>query len=257
MRYLADPRLEAVSERLKEVGEVVVFASSKGGVGKTLLSVSTSLLLGRRGVSTGLLDLDVTNPTAHLVMGIDIARARPIEERGVVPPEVYGVKFMSPVFFTQGRAAPLRGEYISSAIREVLSMTRWTGVGVLVVDTPPGMSDELLELLTYVRKFRAVVVTTPSVLALESAARLGEVLGPRVEALVINMYTGGEPRVWRSANLGRPAPVYTLPYDREVEESVGDPGRLLSTRFSREVDRQIVSHVVRLFGSGSYYPVPR
>ncbi len=249
MRLPADPRLEAVSERLREVGEVIVFASSKGGVGKTLLSVTASLLLSRRGVGVGLLDLDITNPTAHLVLGVDPARVGPVEERGLVPPEVSGVRFMSPTFFTQGRAAPLRGEYVSSAIREVLSITRWVGVDALVVDTPPGMSDELLELLTYAGRFRAMVVSTPSVLALESAARLSEVLGSRVEALVLNMCSEGEPSSRRPEGLGERVPVYALPYDGEVEEAVGDPRRLLSTRFSREVDRQVVGHIAGLLGS--------
>lgn len=246
MRPPKDPRPETVPERLKDVKEIVVFTSGKGGVGKTLVSALTSLLLGRRGVGVGLLDLDVTNPTAHLVLGVDLHRVRPVEERGVVPPEVSGVRFMSPAFFTMGRPTPLRGESASSAIRELLLITRWVGVDVLIVDTPPGMGDELLEVLTHVRRFRAVVVTTPSVLALESAARVIEVLGPRVEAAVLNMFSGRTPQPASFANRGSAVPVYTLPYDDRVEESLGNPEKLMSTGLSREADRQLVDHIHRL-----------
>lgn len=241
-----DPRLETIPERLGGVKEVVVFTSSKGGVGKTLISALTSLLLARRGVGAGLLDLDVTNPTAHLVLGVDLGKVRPVEERGVIPPEVHGVRFMSPAFFTMGRPTPLRGESASSAIREILLITRWVGVDVLVVDTPPGMGDELLEVLTHVRRFRAVVVTAPSTLALESAARVAEVLGPRVEAVVLNMFSGKMPQPTKLAGWESKVPVYSLPYDDEVEETIGNPERLVSTRVSREADRQIVSHIHRL-----------
>lgn len=243
---LKDPRLETIPERLRSIKEIVVFTSSKGGVGKTLISALTSLLLGRRGIGVGLLDLDVTNPTAHMLLGVDLHRVRPAEEKGVIPPEVFGVRFMSPVFFTMGRPTPLRGESACSAIREILLITRWVGVDVLVIDTPPGMGDELLEVLTHVKRFRAVVVTTPSVLALESAARIIEVLGPRVEAVVLNMYSGKMPQPAKFVEREPVVPVYTLPYDDEIEESLGDPERLVSTRISRETDRQLVNHIHRL-----------
>jgi len=246
LSYLADPRLDAIPKRLEDVKVVVAFVSSKGGVGKTLVSTLTSLLLSRRGVGVGLLDLDVTNPTVHTLLGVDPEKVRPQEEMGVVPPKVFGVRLMSPVFFTMGKPSPLRGESVSSAIREMLSITRWTGVDALIIDTPPGMGDELLEVLTYIRRFRAIVVTTPSVLAIESAARIADVLGHRVEAVVLNMFSSRVVQLSRLAVLKSLAPVYTLSYDSEVEESIGCPEKLTSTRLSREVDEQIVNHIAKL-----------
>jgi len=246
LSYFADPRLNAIPERLKNVKLVAVFTSSKGGVGKTLISTLTSLILSRKGIGVGLLDLDVTNPTVHTLLGVDPYEVRPLEERGVVPPKVFGVSFMSPVFFTMGKPSPLRGESVSSAIREMLSITRWEGVDALIIDTPPGMGDELLEVLTYIRRFRAIVVTTPSVLAIESATRIADVLGHRVEAVVLNMFSGRVAQLSRLDTLKSLAPVYTLSYDSEVEESVGSPEKLMSIKLSREVDEQIVNHIARL-----------
>lgn len=245
MRY-TDPRLSAIPERLKGLKEVLVFASSKGGVGKTLISVATSLLLRERGFRVGLLDIDVTNPTSHLLLGVDPALTKPAEEMGIIPPEVSGVKFMSPVFFTLGRPTLLRGEGTSSAIREMLAITRWVGIDALIVDTPPGMGDELLELLTYVKNFKAMVVTTPSILAMSSAAKLIQVLDRRVEAVVVNMFSGRLPELDEWVSKGLNIPIYTVPYDPEVEEAIGDPGSLLSTKFCKEVDVKLVSHIVRI-----------
>lgn len=246
MSSIEDPRVSAIQVRLRDVKEIVVFAGSKGGVGKTLISVLTSLSLSRRGFKVGFFDMDITNPTAHLPLGVDTKSVRPTEEKGVVPPEVSGVVFMSPIFFTFDKPAPLRGEYVSSAIRELLSITRWVGVDILVVDMPPGISDEILELLTYIKKFRAMLVTTPSQMAVKSSVKLAEVLGNKLEAAVLNMVTEGSSEVEILLNSTLRVPVYTVPYDSEIESALGSPRRLLTTRAALEVDRQLVSHIVRL-----------
>jgi ATP-binding protein involved in chromosome partitioning len=245
LSVLRDPRLVAIGERLREVRAVVPFLSSKGGVGKTLVSVATALALGRRGLRVGLLDLDVTNPTVHVVLGIRPGSLVPREEYGVVPPEVSGVRVMSTVFYTLGRPAPLRGEGVSSAIRELLSITRWGPLDVLVVDTPPGMSDELLELLTYIRRFSSFLVTTPSRLSLDSTTRLAELVAGRVAGVVLNMaWEVPEEAVRLADRLS--APLYVLPYDSSVEVALGSPERLAETRFARAVDGYVAEHIVRL-----------
>jgi len=245
---LRDPRLVAVGERLREVRAVVPFLSSKGGVGKTLVSVATALALRKRGARVGLLDLDVTNPTVHVVLGIRPGSVAPREEYGVVPPEVSGVRVMSSVFYTLGRPSPLRGESISSAIRELLSITRWGPLDVLVVDTPPGMSDELLELLTYIRRFSSFLVTTPSRLSLESTARLAELVAGRVIGVVLNMaWEVPEEAVRLADRLS--APLYVIPYDSSVEVSLGNPEKLAETRFAKAVDAYVAEHVLKLLSA--------
>jgi len=245
---LQDPRLVAVCERLKEVRAVVPFLSSKGGVGKTLVSVATALALVRRGLRVGLLDLDVTNPTVHLVLGVRPGSVAPKEEYGVVPPEVSGVRVMSTVFYTLGKPTPLRGDSISSAIRELLSITKWGPLDVLVVDTPPGMSDELLELLTYIRRFSSFLVTTPSRLSLESTTRLAELVAGRVAGVVLNMAWEIPEEVARLADR-LSVPLYTLPYDSSVEVALGNPEKLAGTRFAKAVDTYLGERVLRLLST--------
>ncbi len=248
MSAVQDPRLVAVVERLKEVRAVVPFLSSKGGVGKTLVSVTTALALVRKGLRVGLLDLDVTNPTVHLVLGVRPGDLAPKEEYGVVPPEVSGVRVMSTVFYTLGKPTPLRGDSISSAIRELLSITRWGPLDVLVVDTPPGMSDELLELLTYIRRFSSFLVTTPSRLSLESTTRLAELVTGRVAGVVLNMAWEIPEEAARLADR-LSVPLYTLPYDSSVEVALGDPKRLAETNFAKAVNTYLGERVLRLLGT--------
>jgi len=72
-----DPRELIIKERLKDVRKVIAVVSPKGGVGKTLISTALALILSRHNLNIGLLDLDITNPTAHLVLGIDINKLSP------------------------------------------------------------------------------------------------------------------------------------------------------------------------------------
>jgi len=45
------------------------------------------------GYKVGLLDLDFSGPSAHIILGT--RGIYPEEERGIIPPEIYGIKFMS------------------------------------------------------------------------------------------------------------------------------------------------------------------
>lgn len=185
-----DFRLPLVLERLKGFRLVVPVASPKGGVGKTTIASGVSLLLARSGVPVSLLDADFTNPTTHVMLGVDASRVLPEEEKGVLPVLVEpGLEFMSPAFYSKDRPLPLRGRELVDALREILAVTRWSG-RVLVVDTPPGLSDSLLELLRLDRGARVLVVSACDRMSLVSTKRILEFLEQeRVETLgvVANM----------------------------------------------------------------------
>jgi len=68
---LIDPRIEVIASRFSKVGMVVAVNSSKGGVGKSMVSVALALSLAERGKRVGLLDLDFTSPTTHLILGVE------------------------------------------------------------------------------------------------------------------------------------------------------------------------------------------
>ncbi len=224
-----DPRLAVLRERLKGVKQVYAFMSSKGGVGKTLISVLTSLTLSELGKSVGLLDLDVTNPNAHVILGANVEESLPEEEKGVLPVKVRGIKFMSVAFYTKESPVPLRGDEVASAIREILAITRWGELDYLVIDTPPGMSDPLLELLTFIKRVKPVVVTTPSLLSLKSVRRLLTLLKDvnPPHGLVENMSEAPSENVVDLAREFSVRYLGNVPYAPIVEEFMGRPEELL------------------------------
>jgi ATP-binding protein involved in chromosome partitioning len=224
-----DPREAAARRRLSEIGTVLPVVSSKGGVGKSLLSTVLALLLSRRGYRTGLLDLDFHSPSVHLILG---ERGKPREDRGLLPAEVRGLKFLSVIHFSGERPLLLRKEGISSSLLELLSTTRWGALDYLVIDMPPGSGDELLELLRLAREAEFLVVSTPSRLCRESVERMVRGLreaGARVAGVVENF--SSSPSAWKGVRLlGR------IGYDPELEGAVGRVERLLQTSFARDAE---------------------
>ena len=251
---IIDPRLTGAREMLKHVKAVLPVLSSKGGVGKTI--VSTLLALNsacKLGLKTGLLDLDVTNPTAHIVLGVKPELDVISEDRGIIPPVVHGVKFMTTAFFTGENPNPLRGAEVDDVIKEVLATTVWGDLDVLFIDTPPGMGDEVLDVISYLGKPPSIVVATPSKMTIASVERFLKLLkeeGIPLVFLVENM----------SLNCGlrgyfRDKAVYAgcILFDEGIEDCIGDPARLIETRASRDSMRvlRVVLDAVLNPGSSS------
>ncbi|MGQ9788467.1 MAG: ATP-binding protein [Candidatus Hadarchaeaceae archaeon] len=231
-----DPRLSIIDERLKQIKRIIIVASGKGGVGKSLVAATISLLLARRGHKVGLLDIDFYGPSCHIILGAP--NAMPAEDRGLIPPVVHGLKFMSLIYYVGNRPLPLRGDGASNAFVELLTITRWNQLDYLVVDVPPGIAEEVLDIIRLIKRGEFLIVTTPSILAVETVARLARLLQelkiPTL-GLVVNMHhpdsKTGENRTdfFQLDFLGR------LPFDPKLEKTLGNPEKLLKTRFARSL----------------------
>jgi ATP-binding protein involved in chromosome partitioning len=160
----------ADQQKLPGVGAVVVVASGKGGVGKSTVAVNLALALAQGGKRVGLLDADIYSPSIPTMLGVT---SHPnTDETGVDPVDQYGLKLMSIGFFLDARQPVIwRGPMVMKAIDQFLTDVRWGELDILVVDLPPGTGDAQLTLVQKVPVDGAVVVTTPSDVALIDAQR--------------------------------------------------------------------------------------
>jgi len=188
-RSKIDYREVLIPKRLKTIKYILLVASGKGGVGKSLVSATTALILAKNGLSVGLLDLDFHGPSSSVIYG-DLEMPSE-EEEGLIPPVVEGVKVMSIDQFVEGRPIPVSGKEKREIIKELLALTHWGETDVLVVDMPPETGDVLLASLTYLRGRRGVIlVTTPSKLSLKVVDRLIRLLnetGVEIIGIIENM----------------------------------------------------------------------
>src|ERR1700691_5676962 len=151
---------------IEGVKNLVAVASGKGGVGKTTVAVNLALALKRLGAAVGLLDADVYGPNVPLMLGTE-EQPQALSEREILPVEACGLKVISMGLLMPGDKPMIwRGPMLHSVILQFLRSVIWGKLDYLIVDLPPGTGDVHLTLIQTVPVTGAVVVTTPSVVAL-------------------------------------------------------------------------------------------
>ena len=241
---MVDPRVSLISERLRSIRRIIAISSGKGGVGKSLVASVLALTLARRGLKVGLFDIDFTSPASHIILGV--SDVKPEEKNGIVPPMVHGFKYMSIIYYTRDQASPLRGEDFSNALIELLAVTIWGELDFLVIDMPPGISDAVLDILRLVRKAEFLVVTSSSRLAFETVRKFIDLLfelNVTVLGVIENMKMTDSNFVQRKVEERNVKFWGEIPFDRKLEESIGDVEKLLKTEFGRTLERLILKNL--------------
>jgi ATP-binding protein involved in chromosome partitioning len=234
---VSDPRLAIIPGRFDEVKRIIAVSSGKGGVGKSMVAVALALSLRDHGHKVGLLDLDFTSPSTHVILGVE--GLYPDEEKGIKPPVTHGLSYMSIVHYSTDEPVPLRGADASNAIIELLAITRWGELDHLIIDMPPGIGDATLDMIRLIPRIEFLVVTTPSRLAYESVRKLLVLLNDQgiptigvVENMVMEHtgYIEMETEKTGSRYLG------AIDYDASVEAAIGNPEGLKKTRFYGRIE---------------------
>lgn len=244
---MVDPRVSIIEERLKPVRKIIAVSSGKGGVGKSLAASTLALTLAKRGYKAGLFDLDFTSPSTHVILGVE--GVEPKEDKGIIPPQVHGIDYMSIVYYSGENAAPLRGADVSNALIELLSITRWGELDFLIVDMPPGIGDATLDIIRLIKQVRFLVITTPSQLAFETVKKLANLLKDlkiQILGVIENMKMDNSSIIKQKVQ-GLSLPYLgEIPFDAGVEKAIGNVDELLSSNFAKKID-EIASKIVASF----------
>lgn len=175
------------------VKKTLMIASGKGGVGKSTMSANIAVGLARRGLSVGLLDLDLYGPSIPRLLGFPESSKCDAQSKELLPLMNYGVKCMSMGFLTppDGIVA-WRGLMVMKGVQQLLWSVKWsdTPLDVLVMDMPPGTGDTHLTVCQQVIIDSAIIVTTPQQVALsgtEKGVRLLKTMNVPMMGLIENM----------------------------------------------------------------------
>ena len=140
-------------------------------MGKTTISVNLAVALARMGLKVGLLDADVYGPNVPLMMGTS-AQPRVVGENRIEPLEQYGVRTISVGLLNPGDKPLIwRGPMLHSIIRQFLQQVEWGTLDHLIIDLPPGTGDVAISLIQTVPVTGAIIVCTPSDVALQDARK--------------------------------------------------------------------------------------
>ncbi|XP_067390425.1 iron-sulfur cluster transfer protein NUBPL isoform X1 [Emydura macquarii macquarii] len=180
--FLKEKRAEIMSRGLPKqkpiegVKQVLVFASGKGGVGKSSTAVNIALALAANDSTkaVGLLDADVYGPSIPKMMNL---KGNPeLSPKNLMRPlKNYGIACMSMGFLVEETAPVVwRGLMVMSAIEKLLRQVDWGQLDYLVIDMPPGTGDVQLSVSQNIPVTGAVIVSTPQDIALLDARKGAE-----------------------------------------------------------------------------------
>jgi ATP-binding protein involved in chromosome partitioning len=168
VRKAADPA--SGRRAIPGVAHVIAIGSGKGGVGKSTIAANIAVALAAAGARVGLLDGDIYGPNLPRMLGVN--RQPAARDGRIVPLVAHGVSFMSMgLLVSAGEAVVWRGPMLHGAVRSFLTDVDWGELDYLLVDLPPGTGDVQLSLIQQTLVAGAVVVSTPSTVAIEDAVK--------------------------------------------------------------------------------------
>lgn len=180
--------MEEVPKSLENVRHVILILSGKGGVGKSSVTTQTALTLVNKGFNVGVLDIDLTGPSLPRMFGVEKRQVHQ-SSAGWVPVSVFkntenekdgetrrgDLSIMSLGFLLGDRnnSVVWRGPKKTAMIRQFLKDVYWGDknqpLDYLLIDTPPGTSDEHIAIAEELRWAQpldgAIIVTTPQQVA--------------------------------------------------------------------------------------------
>lgn len=157
--------------------KTIIFASNKGGTGKTTISCALARSFAKIA-PTAILDTDIMGPNVMTVLDVPYTHAlfdldkfypQKITEQleafsyGMIVPEEVGITW--------------NGEKRGEIIRELLERVEWSkDIEYMIIDSPPSTSDEFLTVILQGNPTGVVIVTHGSKTAINDAQRLISVL---------------------------------------------------------------------------------
>ena len=167
-----DPDIPLINARLSGIKHKILILSGKGGVGKsTFTTMLAHAFASNREIMVGIMDTDICGPSIPKMMGVE-AETIHVSNAGWSPVwveenlGVMSVQFMLP---NRDDAVIWRGPKKNGLIKQFLKDVEWGELDYLLVDTPPGTSDEHLSVNSFLKESGvdgAVVVTTPQEVSL-------------------------------------------------------------------------------------------
>ncbi|ELU05787.1 hypothetical protein CAPTEDRAFT_152351 [Capitella teleta] len=170
--------MAAPMDNLLGVKHIILVLSGKGGVGKSTVSSQLAAGLVKSGKKVGLLDIDLCGPSIPRMMNLE---GRDVHQcsQGWVPvfadPE-QNLGIMSVGFLLGSKDDPVvwRGPKKNAMIKQFLTDVYWQDLDYLIIDTPPGTSDEHIAVVEGLKAYKpdgAVLVTTPQAVAVGDVRR--------------------------------------------------------------------------------------
>lgn len=171
-----DNSAQFVRDRMESVKHKILVLSGKGGVGKSTFSAQLAFALAQQGKQVGLLDVDICGPSIPRMLGL-VGQEVHQSASGWSPvylEENLGVMSIGFMLPSKDDAIIWRGPRKNGLIKQFLTDVVWNELDYLIIDTPPGTSDEHISVVQYLKSTKidgAVVITTPQEVSMDDVRK--------------------------------------------------------------------------------------
>ena len=185
------PDFSAKANAHSHVKKVIGVVSGKGGVGKSMVTSLMSVIMRRRGLSTAILDADVTGPSIPKAFGVH--EQLMASDEGIFPAvSPTGVKMVSLNLLLDNETDPVvwRGPVIAGTVKQFWTDVMWEDVDFMFVDMPPGTGDVPLTVFQSLPVDGILIVTSPQELVgmiVEKAVHMAQMMNVPVLGIIENM----------------------------------------------------------------------
>ncbi|XP_063680279.1 cytosolic Fe-S cluster assembly factor NUBP2 homolog [Bolinopsis microptera] len=157
------------------VKRIIGVFSGKGGVGKSTTVAVIAFNLAQRGFSVGVLDADLCGPSLSKMIGLK-GNIHSCDQGWVPLTQSVGAGRISAVSLSylvenQDQAVIWRGPKKTAMIKQFLEDVCWGSLDYLIIDTPPGTSDEHMAVMECVPNCSVILTTSPQALAAADVLR--------------------------------------------------------------------------------------
>lgn len=168
--------MEHIQDNLVGVKNKLLILSGKGGVGKSTVTTQLARVLANdEDLDVGVLDVDLCGPSVPRMLGVGNKKMHS-SQLGLSPvftgnPEIQGsdgsvenISVVSIGFLLEDAkdAVIWRGNRKTGMLKQFLRDVHWDRCDYMLIDTPPGTSDEHLSLVQLCKQINgAILVTTP------------------------------------------------------------------------------------------------
>ncbi|UJG39619.1 MAG: Mrp/NBP35 family ATP-binding protein [Candidatus Heimdallarchaeum aukensis] len=183
---------QKIEETLSKIKYKIAVLSGKGGTGKTTVTVNIAQTLADKGYKVGILDADITGPNVPLMLGVENEQLMS-DGNKILPIEAGNVKVVSMEFLLEDKSKAIiwRGPLKIKGLKQLIGDVAWGELDFLIVDLPPGSSDEPLSIVQTIKDLNGmVVVTTPqavSLLDVRKSINFANVTNTPILGIVENM----------------------------------------------------------------------
>jgi ATP-binding protein involved in chromosome partitioning len=150
-----------LQESMSSIKNKFLIISSQRGVGKTSVVVNLVMVLSKRGIKVGLMDMNIHGPDIHRLLGLKLPVASDSDKRLIPVAHSDDLKVVSIASMMQDRdeTGLWRKPLKTSDIRRFISSVNWGSLDYLFVDTPPGPSAELMAVIRGIPEAKTIIVT--------------------------------------------------------------------------------------------------